>query len=71
MTVDLPMPPFCVANATKISLLIVPFILIVEDFFFYLYADLVATLSASVNRHMGGSSRIRFCGEAVRRTSDE
>ena len=69
--VDLPMPPFCVANATKISLLIVPFILIVEDFFFYLYADLVATLSASVNRHMGGSSRIRFCGEAVRRTSDE
>ena len=24
---------FCVANATKISLLIVPFILIVEDFF--------------------------------------
>ena len=59
------------ANATKISLLIVPFILIVEDFFFYLYADLVATLSASVNRHTGGSSRIRFCGEAVRRTSDE
>ena len=71
MTVDLPMPPFRVANATKISLLTVPFILIVEDFFFYLYADLVATLSASVNRHMGGSSRIRFCGEAVRRTSDE
>ena len=31
MTVDLPMPPFCVANATKISLLIVPFILIVEE----------------------------------------
>ena len=62
---------FCVANATKISLLMVLFILIVDDLFFCFHADLAVALSASVITHIGGSSRIRFCGEAVRRTSDE
>jgi len=71
VTVDLPMPPFCVANATKISLLMVIYVLIVDDFFFCLYADSVAALSVSVNRHTGGSSRIQFNGEAGIRIVDE
>lgn len=42
-----------------------------NDLFFCLYEDSVAELSVSVNRHTGGSSRIRFCGEAVRRKNDD
>ena len=46
-------------------------ILFVDDLFFCFHADLAVAPSASLTTRAGGSSRIRFCGEAVRRTSDE
>lgn len=69
-TVDLPMPPFCVANATKISLLIVPFILIVDDLFFCFHTDLAVAPSASrlhtqAGRRVSGSVVKRCVGQMV------
>ncbi len=55
----------------RILTLIVPFILIVDDLFFCFHTDLAVAPSASVTTHAGGSSRIRFCGEAVRRTNGD
>ena len=46
-------------------------ILIVDDLFFCFHTDLAVAPSASVTTHAGGSSRIRFCGEAVRRTNGD
>ena len=71
MTVDLPMPPFCVANATKISLLIVLLFLIADELFSCSYTEWMACILAYSHPCLTGSSRIRFNGEAGIRITGE
>jgi hypothetical protein len=71
VTVDLPMPPFCVANATKISLLIVLLVLIIDELVGCSYAEWQVCIPASSHPRLTGSSRIRFNGETGIRITGE
>ena len=58
-------------NATKISLLMVLLLLMVDKLFSCSCTEAVTYISASVNHYPGGPSRIRFNGEAGIRITGE
>ena len=60
-----------VANATKISLLMVLLLLMVDELFSCSCTEAVTYISASANHYPGGPSRIRFNGEAGIRITGE